>query len=84
MATGYPYRPLKIHPREVRLLSTRGKPFREDEILGLRLEHWQFVESQVLPPYYAVSYIWGDHTRRKDISIDGKSVSVPENAEKTL
>lgn len=84
MATGYHYRPLKANQKEIRLLRARPTSFRTNQLLDFRLEHHTFIEGENVPNYNAISYVWGDQARRKNIYVDGKLVSVPENAEIAL
>lgn len=82
MATGYDYQPLDVDKAEIRLLSINLEPVSEDDLLVFRLDHFNFEDS--VPEYVAISYVWGDATQRRSIMVNGKNVSVPENAEVAL
>ena len=78
------YRPLNASKNEIRLFSIRQKPPHDDELLIFRMEHATLEEGQPASEYIAVSYTWGDATRRKEILIDDGCISVPEHAEAAL
>lgn len=65
------YHPLP--PRCIRVFELEAGDF-SDPIVGRLV--LQTVEAE---PYEAVSYVWGDATKRHNITIDGATVSVTEN-----
>lgn len=82
MATGYDYQPLDADKAEIRLLSIYLEPVHEDAPLVFRLDHFNFEVG--VPEYVAISYVWGDATKRRSIMVNGKTVSVPKNTEIAL
>lgn len=82
MATGHEYLPLNHEQDEIRLLSIWLQPVAENEPLVFEVERANLAEEG--PNYIAVSYVWGDATRRRNIVVDGRGISVPENAEIAL
>jgi len=84
MATGYTYSPLNAKRNEIRVLCfDLAHDPKAEEILECRIEHISLGAIR-WPIYYAVSYVWGDARKRKDMLIDGQLVNVPENAEIAL
>ncbi|KAK3709817.1 hypothetical protein LTR37_010645 [Vermiconidia calcicola] len=83
MATGFLYQPLKADREEVRFLVFDKDVAGPDEHLICSVKHASMYEA-LLPDFYAVSYTWGDTTRRRTILIDGRHVSVPQDAEEAL
>ncbi len=86
MASGYPYIevPLDSQRKEIRLLHFADVN-QTDTTLPLRCT---VAKTTLLPTaleeYHAISYVWGDATRRKDMLIDGFIVDVPESTESAL
>ncbi|KAL9615845.1 MAG: hypothetical protein Q9160_009213 [Pyrenula sp. 1 TL-2023] len=69
------YSPLDITKQEIRLL--RIVKILNDRVECV-LEHASG-ETLLRRPYYALSYCWGDQTRRKSISVNGKKLEVGPN-----
>lgn len=68
------YSALNLSVREMRLLElSKGE---EDSMIEIGRCN---VSLDECPPYTALSYRWGDDTRRKLIKVDGQIISVREN-----
>jgi hypothetical protein len=83
MATGYAYRPLPqdgSHHIRVLRFDTSEDALRLDNLSCSMINDFDPREAC----YYAISYTWGDATRRSTIWIDGVPVSVPENTYNAL
>lgn len=78
------YKPLTAASREIRLLrplitnSDRWIPGRS---LHFSLETVVLAKQETIPPYYAISYAWGQHSWTGKIKIDGNPLTVPRGAE---
>lgn len=84
MATEYFNSPLEADKKQIRgLCFDPLETPQAHEILSCRIEHVSLGTFQ-WPLYYAISYIWGDATKRTDIVINEQVVSVPEDAEMAL
>ncbi|KAF7552039.1 hypothetical protein G7Z17_g4574 [Cylindrodendrum hubeiense] len=82
MATTSPlYTPLGDPSSNIRLLeiNVRDSPRRPRVTCRMRT-----VSLDSAPPYYALSYVWGDPTERKNIVINSQLVSVTKNLEDAL
>ena len=69
------YRPLA--PKFTRIFELEPGEF-SDPIVG-RLVPQPIDGNPDEGPYEAVSYVWGDPQKRRDITIDGETLSIPEN-----
>ncbi|VUC31139.1 unnamed protein product [Clonostachys rosea] len=70
----YPgYDDLNATGDDIRLLYVEALPTGQLDLLSCSMKTVALSES---PPYYALSYVWGDQTQRQDILIDGHPVSV--------
>ncbi|KAK3400283.1 heterokaryon incompatibility protein-domain-containing protein [Sordaria brevicollis] len=65
------YRPLP--PKFIRVFELEPGEY-SDEIVGRLVP--QAIDAE---PYEAISYVWGDATKRRNITIDGVALSVTEN-----
>jgi hypothetical protein len=76
---GYPYQPLKSGSSEIRILSLH--PGLESDNIRCSLER---VSLDANPVFEALSYVWGDATQKREISLDGFSQKVTANLEIAL
>lgn len=85
MAQGCPYRALNYKEDDFRLLVFESSDYtRPEAVLRCQLQHESMRKAALLPDFYAVSYTWGDVTKRSNILVGGEHVSVPQNAEAAL
>lgn len=80
---GYNYLPLNSESREIRVLWVRYQSLSDRSPLRCRLEHISLLQEPV-QEYIAISYCWGDSSRRKLAFIDDQAVSIPESADAAL
>ncbi len=86
MAIGYPYDriPLSSERKEIRLLSFSDT----DQIDKTKPLQCTLTQTSLLTDpveeYYAISYTWGDATKRSQLIIDDTNVHVLENTESAL
>ncbi|KAF6839148.1 ankyrin and het domain-containing protein [Colletotrichum musicola] len=73
--TAYDYEPLEPEHRQFRLL--RLGPTNEDGVV--RRLHLETFSLEDAPPYFCLSYVWGDPNRFLDISCDGKTILCTQN-----
>ncbi len=74
------YKPLSIAKQEIRLIVL--KPTEDDaEVLRCSLKHFAHAQA---PEYVALSYCWGDSTKKLAIWIDGRCIYVNENLGEAL
>lgn len=74
----YPYRPL-TEPDSIRLLCLQPTSF--GTCVSARLVHTSFSECDfdIIDSYTALSYVWGDSTKRKTIAVDSTVISISSN-----
>lgn len=85
MASGYEYRALNAREEEFRLLVfDNTEAFHPKRILNCHLQHESMRRAALVPDFHAISYTWGDTSKRATIIVGGKQVSVPKNAEVAL
>jgi hypothetical protein len=78
----YQEMPLHAEEQTTRLLETLPRAQQADnEPVKCSIRVARFKD---VPHFSALSYTWGDGTRRKDIIIDGITVSITENLESGL
>jgi hypothetical protein len=65
----------KLHGSEIRLVKFRS-PARDESGISLKVEHHPLESA---PPYYALSYAWGDLGRTQSIHADDGMLMVTEN-----
>lgn len=78
----YEYRPLDAEQKEFRLLTVQGYSISTDPV-RCTMSHASLRNAQK-PRYEAISYVWGDQTKRSFIIVDGKVLGVPASAEYVL
>ncbi|KAK7449574.1 hypothetical protein CaCOL14_013291 [Colletotrichum acutatum] len=69
------YEPLDPELRQIRLLKL-GAPDEEGVIRELQVETFYLDDA---PPYFCLSYVWGDPERFLAVNCDGKMISVTQN-----
>jgi hypothetical protein len=69
----YHYEPL-VHEEDIRVLVLQ--PGRGNESLQCHLKHVSLAKP---PPYEALSYVWGDATRKDQIHCDNGTLAVTTN-----
>ena len=78
MASGISYKPLDSAKQEIRLLFFHNAYDFTDQLkCYLLIVSLQDVH---LPPFYAISYTWGNAAIRQTMTINEKEVSVPMNS----
>lgn len=82
----FTYRPLDPDKTEIRLLNVRPDSClqRSNDILDCHLEHFTFEAGQDPIAYNAISYVWGDPKKQRNIRLNGQLVGIPESAETAL
>ena len=84
MITQYEYTPLNTKKKQIRLLYVDPtRLFSEGEPLDCNIEHVS-LSTIGRPLYYAIYYVWADIRNRRDIFINGQTLSVPESADTAL
>ncbi|KXH50188.1 hypothetical protein CSIM01_07412 [Colletotrichum simmondsii] len=69
------YEPLDPELRQIRLLKL-GSPDEQDVIRELQVETFYLDDA---PPYFCLSYVWGDPKRFLAVNCNGKMISVTQN-----
>ena len=84
----FEYHPLKSNPQEIRLLKAARNPTtlnsdttEQGYILSFEMYN---VPLQNPPSYIALSYYWGDPTRRNDVLCNGHKVKITDNLLKAI
>ncbi|KAI1734780.1 heterokaryon incompatibility protein-domain-containing protein [Xylaria scruposa] len=75
----YLYQTLPSPQHYIRLLEIRSAP--DDGMIQCELSTWQI---EVAPPYYAISYTWGDPKSASFIKLNGRDIQVRENCHYVL
>lgn len=83
----YTYRPLENPSHQIRLLKYKGI---SHDLTSARLS-FEFITvpcpsspKDVVEPFYAVSYSWGNNTESKEILLDDREIDVPYSTEEAL
>lgn len=79
--TLFQYEPLLNPRRYIRLLEVVDLDEGRDIPVHCRLTAWPIEEA---PPYYAISYTWGDPSQRTQVLINGSPLEVRRNCEYVL
>jgi hypothetical protein len=66
----FKHRPLDINKKEIRLIEFKLEP---DHRINCYIHHF---ELSTAPPYYAVSYMWGDESDEQNVTIEGQPFKV--------
>src|SRR6266536_1056308 len=78
-APPFEYQPLNDNAREIRLFTLF--PGKDPHSVSGSLSHAQFED---LPPYEALSYVWGDTNHTRPIRVDQNLLHVTSNLENAL
>ncbi len=73
----FQYRPLSEIHSEIRLVTVISRSHTKGGILECEVEHVSLDEN--VPPYAALSYVWGDPARTVAILLNGHSHAITEN-----
>lgn len=91
MAENSVYRPLRDNGHEIRVLRLEPSSDSSDNSLKCRLEYIPLhdnsattVERDIIPPYIALSYTWGNPRDTVPLQVDGTTVMVTRNLHDAL